>query len=582
VTAARPERTLTVEDLSVRYGGVNAVRSVSFSVPAGHSVGLIGANGAGKTSTLRALMGLVPRASGKVSFGDRDLTKVSARDMVRLGIGYVPEGRHVFGGLSVEKNLLLGAYARGWGSECRQTLDQVYGLFGMLADMRGRLAGALSGGQQQMLAIGRALMCDPALMLLDEPSMGLSPKLVEVILDALQRLRRDGLSMLLVEQNAMLTFEVTTQCLVMENGEVAMSGTSEQLRRDPRVRRVYLGLLPPDRLADTVRAVVLSDPGDPLRSLRVVDDWAEPEAGPGQVLVGVRGVGICGSDLALAYGHWALPAVPWVPGHETFGEIIATGAGVDPGRTGQRVVIEPNIPCLACPACLAGLTSACANRTSLGFSAPGTLAERVAVPAEFAWEVPDDWTDTDAVCAEPLTVALAAIRRVPVEPGRRCLVIGAGSQGALLCVALVAQGVTTYVLEPHPGRRRLAEELGARPAGPAGAGGGDFDVVFETSGTAAALTSAVDRVAVGGTVVLIGLNSLPAPLATETVVRRQLRIQGSLTYDHPGDFAATIKLAGPELRPSRVLRACYPLAETAAAFRAAREAPGKTWISLTS
>jgi threonine dehydrogenase-like Zn-dependent dehydrogenase len=138
------------------------------------------------------------------------------------------------------------------------------------------------------------------------------------------------------------------------------------------------------------------------------------------------------------------------------------------------------------------------------------------------------------------------------------------------------------VLEPHPGRRRLAEELGARPAGPAGAGGGDFDVVFETSGTAAALTSAVDRVAVGGTVVLIGLNSLPAPLATETVVRRQLRIQGSLTYDHPGDFAATIKLAGPELRPSRVLRACYPLAETATAFRAAREAPGKTWISLTS
>jgi branched-chain amino acid transport system ATP-binding protein len=235
-------RTLTVENLAVRYGGVSAVRSVGFTVEPGQSVGLIGANGAGKTSTLRALMGLVSRASGSVSYGEHDLRKVPARDMVRLGIGYVPEGRHVFGGLSVEKNLLLGAYASGWGARCRESLDEVYSLFPVLAEMRGRLAGALSGGQQQMLAIGRALMARPALLLLDEPSMGLSPKLVEQILAVLLRLRGEGLSLLLVEQNAMLTFEVTSDCLVLENGEVAMTGTSAALRNDPQIRRVYLGL----------------------------------------------------------------------------------------------------------------------------------------------------------------------------------------------------------------------------------------------------------------------------------------------------------------------------------------------------
>jgi branched-chain amino acid transport system ATP-binding protein len=233
---------LVVEDLAVRYGGVSAVRSVSFTVGPGESVGLIGANGAGKTSTLRAVMGLVPRSSGTVSFGSHDLARVPARNMVRLGIGYVPEGRHVFPGLPVEKNLLLGAYASRWDSSCRARLDSVYELFPVLAEMRGRLAGALSGGQQQMLAIGRALMASPALLLLDEPSMGLSPKLVEVICSALQRLRADGLSLLLVEQNAMLTFEVTSSCLVLENGSVAMTGTSATLRDDPRVRKIYLGL----------------------------------------------------------------------------------------------------------------------------------------------------------------------------------------------------------------------------------------------------------------------------------------------------------------------------------------------------
>ena len=235
-------RELVVSDLAVRYGGVSAVRSVSFTVLAGQSVGLIGANGAGKTSTLRALMGLVPRAAGAVRFGDRDLARVPARDMVRLGIGYVPEGRHVFAGLSVEKNLLLGAYARRWNGDTRDTLAAVYELFPVLGEMRGRLAGALSGGQQQMLAIGRALMARPVLLLLDEPSMGLSPKLVETISETLRKLRDDGLSLLLVEQNAMLTFETTTNCLVLENGELALAGTSAELRENSRVRSVYLGV----------------------------------------------------------------------------------------------------------------------------------------------------------------------------------------------------------------------------------------------------------------------------------------------------------------------------------------------------
>ena len=245
-TVSQPTTTtgqaLTVEGLTVHYGGVCAVRDLSFSVPAGEAIGVIGANGAGKTSTLKAVMGLVPRRVATLRFGDTDLSRVNARAMVRHGIGYVPEGRHVFAGLPVEKNLLLGAYARKWNAETRQTLTEIYDLFPVLGEMRGRLAGALSGGQQQMLAIGRALMSRPRLLLLDEPSMGLSPKLVEDILAVLLRLRTEGLSLLLVEQNAKLTFEATSSCLVVENGEVAMTGTSAQLRHDPQVRRIYLGL----------------------------------------------------------------------------------------------------------------------------------------------------------------------------------------------------------------------------------------------------------------------------------------------------------------------------------------------------
>jgi branched-chain amino acid transport system ATP-binding protein len=242
MTTAVKADELVVAGLSVHYGGVRAVNSVSFTVGPGQCVGIIGANGAGKTSTLKALMGLVPRAAEEIRFGDHDLMKVKARNVVRHGIGYVPEGRHVFPGLTVEKNLLLGAYIRKWSGETRDALQEVYDLFPMLGEMRHRLAGALSGGQQQMLAVGRALMSRPRLILLDEPSMGLSPKLIEDILAVLQRLSAAGHALLLVEQNAKLTFEATETCFVMENGEVAMTGTSAELSRDPRVRQIYLGL----------------------------------------------------------------------------------------------------------------------------------------------------------------------------------------------------------------------------------------------------------------------------------------------------------------------------------------------------
>ena len=313
--------------------------------------------------------------------------------------------------------------------------------------------------------------------------------------------------------------------------------------------------------------------------LRVVDDWPEPTTGPGEVAVQVHAVGICGSDLALLGGHRRPPALPWVPGHETLGEIVATGPGVDTARIGERVVIEPNLPCFACPACAAGRTSACPQRVALGFTAPGTLTERVAVPAGFAWPVPEGWTDDDAVCAEPLAVAQAAIRRVGDVARGRWLVIGAGSQGLLLCLAVVAQGITPYVLEPHPGRLELAGELGAKAAGENDLG---FDLVFETSGSPAAFTESLRRAAPAGTIVLIGMSGQPLSLTTQTVVTRQLTVRGSLIYDHPGDFAATLRSPAGALRPGRVLRACYPLTEAGAAFDAARQVAGKTVIQVSS
>jgi branched-chain amino acid transport system ATP-binding protein len=233
---------LEVVELDVSYGEVRAVRALTFSVPQHGSVGIIGANGAGKTSTLKALLGLIPSRAKRLEFDGRPLASVKPHRIVELGIGYVPEGRHIFPGLSVRKNLLLGAYRHKWDETVRARLERIHELFPILHEFDRRLAGALSGGQQQMLAIGRALMSAPTLLVLDEPSMGLAPVVVDEIVNALRELRRGGMSILLVEQNAKVTFSITEQCLVLENGRLVKHGPSSQLRQDPEVRRIYLGI----------------------------------------------------------------------------------------------------------------------------------------------------------------------------------------------------------------------------------------------------------------------------------------------------------------------------------------------------
>jgi branched-chain amino acid transport system ATP-binding protein len=233
---------LEVVGLNVSYGEIRAVRDVSFSVPRHAGVGIIGANGAGKTSTLKGLMRLIPAHAERMEFGGQALDRIKPHRIVDLGIGYVPEGRHVFPGLSVRKNLLLGAYRQKWDATVRGRVERVHELFPQLRESDKRLAGALSGGQQQMLAIGRALMSEPTLLVLDEPSMGLAPVVVDQIVEALRELRRGGMSILLVEQNAKVTFAVTDHCLVLENGRRVKDGPSSHLRSDPDVRRIYLGI----------------------------------------------------------------------------------------------------------------------------------------------------------------------------------------------------------------------------------------------------------------------------------------------------------------------------------------------------
>lgn len=232
---------LTVRNLAVRYGRVQAVSGVSFGVADGASLGIIGANGAGKSSTLKAIFRLVDSSADGIEFKGTSLQKTPAHRIVTLGMSYVPEGRRVFIGLTVRKNLMMGAYRSSW-RHLGDRLDRVYDLFPALKKFDNALAGALSGGQQQMLAIGRALISEPKLLVLDEPSMGLAPVLIDDIAAALRQLRTEGVSMLLVEQNAKLTFGLTDRCIVLENGKVVKEGTSAALQSDPAVRQIYLGM----------------------------------------------------------------------------------------------------------------------------------------------------------------------------------------------------------------------------------------------------------------------------------------------------------------------------------------------------
>ena len=237
------EPMLQVADLHVSYGGVQAVRGVSLQVRRGEIAALLGANGAGKSSTLLSIVGAVRPQAGRVLFEGRDITGTPPERLVAQGIAMIPEGARVFARQPVEQNLRLGAYTVRDESQFRERLDRVYRLFPRLEERREQLAGTMSGGERQMLAIGRALMSGPRLLLIDEPSLGLSPLLVEQVFDALVALNRDdGLTVLLVEQNMAQALEVAAHAYVMQSGRVALSGAATELAASDEVRRAYLGM----------------------------------------------------------------------------------------------------------------------------------------------------------------------------------------------------------------------------------------------------------------------------------------------------------------------------------------------------
>lgn len=237
---------LRVQDLHAGYGASQVLNGVSMEVKPGTVVALIGANGAGKTTTMRAVSGLIHPTKGEVTLDGKAVTSLGAAQIARLGLAHSPEGRKVFGPLSVEDNLLLGAYTRlprflGYRSQAQKGLDRVYEMFPRLKERRNQQSGTLSGGEQQMLAIGRALMADPKVMLLDEPSMGLAPVIVQEVFQTIRQLKESGITLLLVEQFARSALEVADYAYVMDRGRVAVEGTPAQLSQDERMLAAYLG-----------------------------------------------------------------------------------------------------------------------------------------------------------------------------------------------------------------------------------------------------------------------------------------------------------------------------------------------------
>lgn len=232
---------LEVKNLSVSYGAIEAVKDISFTVNAGEIVSLIGANGAGKTTTLHTITGLVPAKSGSVMYNGVDLLKTHNNKIVTLGMAHIPEGRHVFTRMSVEENLEMGAFSLKDQSDLKKDLDMVYGLFPRLKERRNQKAGTLSGGEQQMLAMGRALMSHPKTILMDEPSMGLSPKLVKEIFSIIRKLHEQGITILLVEQNAKMALLIADRAYVLETGRITMEGDAKELLNNEQVRKAYLG-----------------------------------------------------------------------------------------------------------------------------------------------------------------------------------------------------------------------------------------------------------------------------------------------------------------------------------------------------
>ena len=232
---------LTVHRLEVAYGGINAVKGIDLRVGRGELVALIGANGAGKTSTLKALCGLLKPKAGRIEYDGAEVTGKPAYHLVRRGLAMVPEGRGVFARLTVAENLAMGAYIHTDAVAVAQDFERAYALFPRLAERRNQLAGTLSGGEQQMLAMARALMCRPRLLLLDEPSMGLAPLMVHKIFETVRAVAAEGVTMLLVEQNAKLALETCHRGYVMESGSVVLADNAGALLRNPQVRQAYLG-----------------------------------------------------------------------------------------------------------------------------------------------------------------------------------------------------------------------------------------------------------------------------------------------------------------------------------------------------
>lgn len=232
---------LKVEDLNVYYGVIHALKGISFEVNEGEVIALIGANGAGKTTILHTITGLLNAKSGKVVFEGHDLTKVPAHKIVSMGMAHVPEGRRIFSELTVYENLKMGAYTRSDKKEIEDTLQKIYQRFPRLKERKNQIAGTLSGGEQQMLAMGRALMSQPRIILMDEPSMGLSPLFVSEIFDIIQEISASGTTVLLVEQNAKKALSIANRAYVLETGKVVLEGDAKKLLNDDSVKKAYLG-----------------------------------------------------------------------------------------------------------------------------------------------------------------------------------------------------------------------------------------------------------------------------------------------------------------------------------------------------
>ena len=233
---------LEVNDLNVYYGAIHALQGVSFTVNEGEIVSLIGANGAGKSTTLRTVSGILRPRKGYIKFKGQDITMTPAEQIVRLGIGQVPEGRKIFAPLTVRENLEMGAYTRNDPAEIEQSMQRAFASFPRLKERISQLGGTLSGGEQQMLATARGLMSRPTLLLMDEPSMGLSPILVEEIFRIIKEINSQGTSILLVEQNALMALSVAHRAYVLETGRIVLEGEAEKLREDPKVKAAYLGV----------------------------------------------------------------------------------------------------------------------------------------------------------------------------------------------------------------------------------------------------------------------------------------------------------------------------------------------------